>query len=606
LNELKNDPTTNADDQDEIDALEKELEDIIAGITDGSLVKPDYTNYNTAVNAYEALKDTMTAEDKAAVEAIKAEIAQIPADGTKADYQAQVDKAAEDIAAINAKYGDCANGNHTWGEPVLTKEPTAGAQGEYTETCGVCGATQITKVDLADYDEFNTVVGQLEDLLDTENLTDEAKAAIEEALEKADNLNKNLPADVTTVNGKYIEGGQDEIDALVNELKDVVADTNAAIADGSALKPDYEAWEEAKDAYDALEKENVKDEIITEAEALKAEIAEKQADDTLTQATATQDEINEATNRLNEIVAGITDGTLKDPADYTEVDKDLADAKDKAGKNDVVDGVNDDIQEIEDKLNELKNDPTTNADDQDEIDTLEKELEDIIAGIEDGSLVKPDYSGAEKAIEEAEQDMGAEGKLSEEDQKALDDLKAALDEIKNDPTSNKKDDQAAVDSIKDQIQQIADKYAGCAKGNHTPDAGNVVAPDCDSKGYTEHICTLCGQYYVTDHVAPLGHKEVAIPAVEPTCSSEGYTEGKKCSVCGTVTVAPEVISKLPHTDEDQDGVCDVCGATDLYAGCACLCHNDHWFWHIVYLIVRIIWRVFNIHQTCACGAIHFK
>ncbi len=374
--------------------------DKIANDTTGAYEKVDYTKYNAAIGAYKALDKTMTEADKEAVEKIIAEIEKIPDDGSKKDYQAQVDKAADDIAKINAKYCDCAKGDHTWGDPVLTTPPAADAQGEYTETCGICGATQITKVARADYSEFNTVVGQLNDLSKNENLTDAAKVAITEALADAEALNKNLPADATTADDKLIEGGQDEIDALVNELKGVVADTNAAIANGSALKPDYKAWEEAEGKYDALTEEqlkNVKADIIAEANKLKEDIDKLQNTEGLTQATATQKDINDATARLNEIIAGITDGSLKNPADFTEVNKDLADAKEKADKNDVVDGVKEDIQEIEDKLNEIKNDPTTNADDQDEINALEKELEEIITGITDGSLVKPDYEKWEEA-----------------------------------------------------------------------------------------------------------------------------------------------------------------------------------------------------------------
>ena len=973
-------------DQDDVDAaaaaLKAELEKLTEnGELKDEYEKPDYTNYDAAVNAYENLKDKMTAGDKAAVEEIKAQIEAIPENGTKAQYQDQIEKAAEDIAAINAKYADCADGNHNWGAPELTKKPTADEQGEYTETCGTCGTTQITKVDLADYDEFSTVVEALENLANTENLTTEAAKAIADALAEAEKLDKNLPADATTAGGKLIEGGQDEIDNLVEQLKNVVADTNAAIADGSALEPDYTVWDAAKDAYDALDKTNVKTEIITEAEALKAEIAGKQADDTLTQATATQDEIDDATERLNEIVAGIEDGTLvkpdysgaeeaiedakevadsenisddteakieaeiaelekqlneikdsdpsstdekvkkeiaeieqaakdiidtygecakgnhtdvttdndhncdvcgkldvtshnyadpqltrpvyneekgewsdgyytstcncgdtsettiaradyedydkavadlnalladatltdaakteinkvladntilqdyvatteeqkivddaaaalnvvldkltddegkledeykkpdytawdaaegtydaldktnapvdlvteanglkdtinalkaddtanaaddqgaindatarlneiiveinkvltekpdfdgyeashdtyeelveqygdkiKDsvaddvaaldaivdgvridetatkaedqvtvdnaktaldaiidgitdgslikPADFTEVNKDLAEAKDKAEDNEVLDSVKVDIKEIEDRLDELKKDPATNANDQEEIDALEKELEDIIAGIDDGSLVKPYYTDTEYAIKDAEKDIDNGGHLSADDKQALNELKQDLNEIKNDPTSNYKDNQDDVDAIKNAVNEIIAKYSECAKGNHTC-TEEVVAPDCENEGYTKYTCTVCGKVYTGNYTDNLGHNEVIIPAVEATCSSEGYTEGKKCTVCGKITVEPQIVSKLPHTDADEDGVCDVCGQTDLYAGCGCLCHNNNWFWHIVYLIIRIIWKVFKIHPVCACGRLHY-
>ena len=69
----------------------------------------------------------------------------------------------------------------------------------------------------------------------------------------------------------------------------------------------------------------------------------------------------------------------------------------------------------------------------------------------------------------------------------------------------------------------------------------VTAPTCTDKGYTTYTCSACGNTYVADEVAALGHTEEIIPAVEPTTSSTGSTEGKKCSVCGEILVAPEEI-----------------------------------------------------------------
>ena len=861
--------------------------DGIANDTTGAYEKVDFTGYNSAVDAYKALEDKMSAEDKNAVaDAINTVTdANITENTSKADGQNILDDAAAAIVEINSKYADCVNGNHTWGEPKLTTAPTADTQGEYTETCSICGATQITKVDLADYDAFDEAVKALKELANTENLTAEAAKAITDALAKADALDKNLPADVTTVDGKDIKGGQDEIDALVTELNGVVADTNTAINDGSALKPDYSAWDEAETAYDALDKTNVKSEVIAEADALKATIADKQADKTLTQATATQDEINDATAKLNAIITGIENGTHIKPAEYAEVEKDLADAKDKADKNDVTDGVKEDIKDIEDKLNEIITDPTTNANDQDEIDALEKQLEDIIAGIEDGTLVKPDFDGydgshdayeelvaqygdkikdsvaddvadldaiveglradetatkaedqdtiddaktaldaiitgindgtlrdpdytevdndladakdkaddsnvaagvkdqikdiedklneikndpttnandqdeidaledeletiigkieagayskpdysawnaaeseyntldlknvkeeilvevaglkrtvneikadlnstkaddqdavddatarlieiiagindgslkhpdysgvdekledlkdeknltdatddkideietaienlkkgettnakenqddvdaledqldeilagindgslvkpdyteadkaikdAEKAIADIEEKLGDtlnddENATLEELKEELEELKESLDELKNDPASNKKDDQAAVDSIRDGAKEIidstkviTDKYAECLKGNHVKGALiKVVNPTCTEKGYSVYICEVCGKEIKADYIDATG-----------------------------------------HTDTDEDGTCDICGATGLYDGCTCLCHNNHWFWRIVYMIIRIIWKIFGMHQVCPCGRLHY-
>ena len=136
-NTIRNDLMT--PDQDKVtaaaDALKAEV-DKITNDTTGAYEKVDYTKYNNAVDAYKALDSVMTAEDKAAVEAIKAEIAKIPADGSKKDYQTQVDKAAADIAAINGKYGECATGNHKDIEPK-------------NHICDICGGNVGEHIDSA-------------------------------------------------------------------------------------------------------------------------------------------------------------------------------------------------------------------------------------------------------------------------------------------------------------------------------------------------------------------------------------------------------------------------------------------------------------------------
>ena len=72
-----------------------------------------------------------------------------------------------------------------------------------------------------------------------------------------------------------------------------------------------------------------------------------------------------------------------------------------------------------------------------------------------------------------------------------------------------------------------------------------------------------------------GHSETVIPAVKPTCTKAGNTEGKKCSVCGKILKATEVISALGHKwdngkitkqpTETENGIktytCTVCGNT---------------------------------------------
>ena len=77
---------------------------------------------------------------------------------------------------------------------------------------------------------------------------------------------------------------------------------------------------------------------------------------------------------------------------------------------------------------------------------------------------------------------------------------------------------------------------------------NNVASDCANNGSYDKVvyCTVCGEEISRETVtvdAP-GHIEETIPAVAPTCTQTGLTEGKKCSVCGEVTLCKLLLRKL--------------------------------------------------------------
>ncbi len=66
--------------------------------------------------------------------------------------------------------------------------------------------------------------------------------------------------------------------------------------------------------------------------------------------------------------------------------------------------------------------------------------------------------------------------------------------------------------------------------------------------------------YAWEEAIPCPHEKTETRgAVEPTCDKEGYTGDKYCTVCGELVEKGEVIPKLDHVDEDQDGKCDNCG-----------------------------------------------
>ncbi len=93
---------------------------------------------------------------------------------------------------------------------------------------------------------------------------------------------------------------------------------------------------------------------------------------------------------------------------------------------------------------------------------------------------------------------------------------------------------------------------------------NVVDPTCKEQGYTIYTCS-CGDSYKDKYVNALGHKEITLQGKKATCEEQGLTEGKKCSVCNEVLVAPTEIKPLGHTeviDTKVDATCTTSGLTE--------------------------------------------
>ena len=569
LNELKGDPTTNADDQPEIDALEKELEDIIKGINDGSLVKPDFDGYDASHDTYEELVKQYGDKIKDGVAKDVADL-DIIVDGiredetaTKADDQDEVDNAKAALDAIIAGINDGS-----------LRDP-----------------------DYKDVEDKLAEVNNAEDLnKDTQDKIDAIEKELQEIKDKKD----------PKANAK---DDQPKVDALEDRLDQIIKD----IKDGKATAPDYTAWDTAEGAYDALDKKNVKDEILTEVTVLKNTINTLKADPTAN-ATEDQETIDNATARLLAIIAGINDGSLKKPAVFTEVDKDLAEAKNKAENNDVVDGVKEDIQRIENKLNELKGDPTTNADDQPEIDALEKELEDIIKGINDGTLLNPDDGECKHTSTEYVVDNSNGDKLSTHSVKCK-----ACGEILS--------------------------TEACTFTTNTVDS------TCRAEGYTTYCCTVCGYGFMADFTEMTAHNYgdwatekgscvkvmtktryclnkdcyaqetvevyengkpvygthtlVIVNGQAATCLKDGHTDYTRCIVCNEVTES-EVIPAIGHVDSNNNGNCDVCsGLMNPIGHCSCMCHGDTFFEKLLFRLVNFFWKLFKINANCECGAKHW-
>ena len=65
------------------------------------------------------------------------------------------------------------------------------------------------------------------------------------------------------------------------------------------------------------------------------------------------------------------------------------------------------------------------------------------------------------------------------------------------------------------------------------------------------------------------HIEEILPAVPATCTSDGYTEGKKCTECGEITLAPTKTAKLAHSPVTVKGTPATCLESGLTDGHIC-------------------------------------
>ena len=97
----------------------------------------------------------------------------------------------------------------------------------------------------------------------------------------------------------------------------------------------------------------------------------------------------------------------------------------------------------------------------------------------------------------------------------------------------------------------------------------VTKPDCVNGGYTTYTCSVCGDDYKADEVAATGHTEVTVSGKDATCTEDGLTEGKKCSVCGEVTVAQDKIDATGHDEYDLEEKAATCEEDGSEGGTGC-------------------------------------
>lgn len=112
----------------------------------------------------------------------------------------------------------------------------------------------------------------------------------------------------------------------------------------------------------------------------------------------------------------------------------------------------------------------------------------------------------------------------------------------------------------------------------------IVAPTCETKGYTLHTCQICGGKEMDQYVDALGHRDkyvAVVSRVEPTCTSEGVCcFGTYCRTCEKLLETKESVEDaLSHSpagaviENETKGSCVDDHVYDLATYCE-RCHTE--------------------------------
>ena len=179
-------------------------------------------------------------------------------------YRVLADENHYDVeGTVDVTIKECA---HEWNDGVLTRpvyDAVLGSKdGYYTYTCTLCGEEKTEAVKSANYSAYEAVSEEINALLQSDDLTSEAKQAIYSAANEC-----GLPSNDLT------ESEQNIVDDLVAELEEIVADAEEKIASGEYVKADYTEIDEAIKAIDeALENATISEEMANEFSDIKSQL----------------------------------------------------------------------------------------------------------------------------------------------------------------------------------------------------------------------------------------------------------------------------------------------------------------------------------------------
>ena len=359
----------NITEQSEVDAMAKAIEDAIAAL---QYKDADYTKVDEAIAKANALNKDDYKDFSAVDSAVNAVVR-----GKNITEQSEVDamaKAIEDaIAALQYKGAD-----YTKVDEAIAKA-NALNKDDYKDFSGVEAAVNavVRGKNITEQSEVDAMAKAIEDAIAALQYKDADYTKVDEAIAKANALNKDDYKDFSAVDsavnavvrGKNITE-QSEVDAMAKAIEDAIAALQYKDAD-------YTKVDEAIVKANALNKNDYKD-FSTVESAVNAVVRDKNITE--------QSEVDAMAKAIEDAIAALQ---YKD-ADYTKVDEAIAKAN-ALNKDNYKD-----FSGVEAAVNAVVRDK--NITEQSEVDKMAKAIEDAIAVLQ---YKDADYTKVDKAIAKA-------------------------------------------------------------------------------------------------------------------------------------------------------------------------------------------------------------
>ena len=458
---------------------------------------------------------------------------------------------------------------HEWGEGVLTRPikitTTDWDDGYYTYTCSACGHYYHEAVKRADYTALDAVLEDFIDAMYDTTLLDSIRNELQVIY--FDNIK--------VLYGDYIESEQAEVDALVETMTQKLAEVEAGVADGSALKPNYTEGDALingiiEQFYD--KGITYVDEIIAEFDTLyneylaiwrKPETTKPQVDEIVGELKALKEKIDKGTE----------DGTLVKIDGIKEYNK-IADALDA----------------------ELMENYS-----QEEIAALAEKAGDEI-NVRFGEIIGKagDLTGSvaenKDALAEIESEMRA----------LYGEIKNCLDGVHNgfvyEVTEEAKCEVNAIESATCTLCGETDEreVEGSALKHSFTKYEETEAPKCGVAGKEVAYCDNGCQ--TTDERETPALEHIFLDYVsngDATCTADGTKTAECINGCGATDTVEDEDSMLDHADEDGDKICDNCEAeiVDVCPDCGRPVHEEKGIPQYICLIITLIKLLVSFYKT---------